>query len=279
MGLSAVAFGVMAIAAKQVTATLPAAQVALVRFAVMLLPLLVLPELRREAFRWRRRDLLVYRGFFGGAAVLLYFLALEHLEVSTATLLNYTSPIWAVLLAAVFLGEKVPIVALLPAGLALAGLLLVTGAFHGSELLLWGPYELAGLLSAVLSGAAVTAIRAARRVEGSWAIYTSFSVFGFAVSIPLALPPWQWPALTEWGWLFAVGVSSIIAQLAMTFAYRWVTNLEAGVLAQVTVLLTLLCDAFWAGGSLAAERLLGAVLVVAGIVGVVALARPPRAVE
>jgi drug/metabolite transporter (DMT)-like permease len=279
MALSAVAFGFMAIAAKQVTQAVPAAQVALVRFAVMLLPLLFVPQVRRESLHWKRKDLLFYRGFFGGLAVLLYFIALEHLEVSTATLLNYSSPIWAVLFAALFLSERVAPMALLPASVALAGLFLVTEAYEKFNLSAWGVYELGGLLSAVFSGAAVTAIRAARKVEGSWAIYSSFSLFGLAVSLPLALQEWKWPGVMEWCWLLAVGASSIVAQLAMTFAYRWVTNLEAGLLAQMTVLLTLASEVFWFGKSLSGIRLLGAFLVVSGIVGVVGLARSPRAME
>lgn len=279
MALSAVAFGAMAIAAKRATATLPAAQVALVRFAVMLVPVVAWGEVRRRALDWRRTDLLFYRGVFGGAAVLLYFLALEHLEVGTATLLNYTSPLWAVLLAAIFLGERVGKVTLLPAVAAFVGLFLVTGGQRNVASGPWGWYELAGLLSALLSGAAVTAIRAARRSEGSWAIYSSFSAFGLLVSLPLALPGWKVPGLVEWMWLVAVGVSSIVAQLAMTFAYRWVTNLEAGLLAQLTVLLTLASEVLWFGQRLTFSRLLGAGLVIGGILGVVALKRPPRAVE
>ena len=41
---------------------------------------------------------LLYRGVFGGVAVLLYFLAIEHMPVGMATLLNYSSPIWSVTL-------------------------------------------------------------------------------------------------------------------------------------------------------------------------------------
>src|ERR1041384_6132194 len=35
----------------------------------------------RRALTWQRRDLLFYRGFFGGVAVLLYFLAIDHIPV------------------------------------------------------------------------------------------------------------------------------------------------------------------------------------------------------
>ena len=47
-----------------------------------------------------------------------------------------------------------------------------------------------GLCSGILSGAAVTAIRVARRTEGNWAIFASFFVVGVLASAPFAL--WQW---------------------------------------------------------------------------------------
>ena len=36
------------------------------------------------------------------------------------------------------------------------------------------------------------------------------------------------------------GGASVVAQLLMTWAYRWVTNLQAGILSQLTVVLTLI---------------------------------------
>jgi drug/metabolite transporter (DMT)-like permease len=63
-----------------------------VRFAIMLLPVLLVPGLRRRATAFRRVDLLLYRGVFGGVAALLYFLAIQHIPMGLATLLNFTSP-------------------------------------------------------------------------------------------------------------------------------------------------------------------------------------------
>ena len=164
---------------------LPGDEIAFIRFALMLAPFVLVPRLARRARTFDRLDLLFYRGFFGGIAVLLFFLAIEHLPVGTATLLNYSSPIFSVLFAALFLGERVRPLVLLPAAMALAGVALVTGGFgEGGLFAHFGRWELAGLVSAVLSGAAVAAIRAARRTESSWAIYGSFTLFGLVATAP-----------------------------------------------------------------------------------------------
>ena len=280
LAASSVFFALMALAAKLAAARLSGGEVAFVRFAVMLAPVLAVPRLARKAVEFQRLDLLLYRGVFGGTAVLLYFLAMAHIPVGIATLLNYTSPVFSVAFAALFVGEAVDRRLLLPLAAALLGMALAAGGGGGPDgLLHFGRWELVGMASAVLSGAALAAIRAARRTEGSWAIYGSFTVFGLLATAPFALADFQRPTPREWLLLLAVGSCSVAAQLLMTWAYRWVTNLQAGVLSQLTVVLSILFGAAFLGDRPAPLQILGSLLTLAGVVGVVWLQATPRAVE
>jgi drug/metabolite transporter (DMT)-like permease len=180
-----------------------------------------------------------------------------------------------VTLAALVLGERARPLLLLPFGFALSGTLLVTGAFERGG---WPPrvglWEGVAFLSAILSGAAVTAIRAARRSESSWAIYASFTVCGLLVTAPFALAGFRWPDGREWLLLAIVGLSSISAQLLLTYAYRWVTNLQAGVFAQITVVVAILLGVLFLGERLSLLQLVGAALAIGGVLGVIVLQRP-----
>lgn len=271
----------MALAAKLAAERLPGSEIAFMRFAVMLVPLAAVPGLARRALTFQRLDLLVYRGVFGGVAVLLYFLALAHIPVGLATLLNYTSPVFSVAFAALFLGERVDRRLLVPLAAALLGMALAAGGGGSGQgsLLRFGPWEAVAIASAVLSGAALAAIRAARRTEGSWSIYGSFSLCGLLATAPFALPDFQRPTPWEWGLLAAVGLCSLIAQLLMTYAYRWVTNLQAGVISQLTVVLSILLGAVFLGDRLTAAQTVGSMLTLGGVLGVVRLQATPRAVE
>jgi len=270
----------MALAAKLAAAGLSGSEVAFVRFAVMLVPIALVPSLARKAVTFQRLDLLVYRGVFGGTAVLLYFLAMAHIPVGIATLLNYCSPIFSVAFAALFLGESVDRRLVVPLVSALVGVALAAGGGAGpGELLHLGRWEIVGLTSAVLSGAAVTAIRAARRTEGSWSVYGSFTLFGLLATAPFGLAGFRVPSPRQWFLLVVVGGCSVVAQLLMTYAYRWVTNLQAGVLNQLTVVLSLTFGAIFLGDRLKPLQLLGCLLTVAGVLGVVWLQSPPKAVE
>jgi len=279
--ISAVAFGVMAYYAKVATRTgLGGAEVAAVRFAFGLVPLLLVTRIRRAALRWQRRDLLLYRGVFGGTAVLLYFLTIDHVPVGLATLLNYMAPVFSTVFAARFIGEPVRARALPPLVLSLVGVLLVVrsngGAGGTAPLALAHAHVAAwsavGLLSAILSGAAVTAIRAARRTESSWAVYTSMNAVGLLATLPFALPGWRWPTSRGWAALLGVGVFALIAQLLMTYAYRWVNNLQQGVLAQLAVFVAVVMGAAFLHEPLDAQSALGSLLTVACVIAVVAAA-------
>ncbi|HWM89711.1 MAG TPA: DMT family transporter [Thermoanaerobaculia bacterium] len=278
MAASAVCFALMAFAAKLASARLPGGEIAFIRFAIMLLPVLLVPRLARKAMEFQRLDLLAYRGVFGGVAVLLYFLAIAHVPVGIATLLNYSSPIFSVPFAALFLGERVDRRLLIPLAAALVGLFFVATA-GSSGALHFGIWELVGVGSSILSGAALTAIRAARRTEGSWAIYGSFSLCGLLATAPFALPGFLAPTAREWLLLAVVGGTSVVAQLLMTWAYRWVTNLQAGVISQLTVVVSMLLGVVLLSDRLTPSQVWGSVLTLGGVIGVAWLQSTPRAVE
>ena len=277
---AAVCFALMGLATKLAAGHLSGAQISAARFVQMLVLVLAVPSIRRRAMTFERWDLLLYRGLFGGTAALLYFLALSHIPIGLATLLNFTSPVFAVIFASIFLGEHFEAKLIVPVLVVVGGVPLAVG-LDGTGLagLSIGRWELTALASAVLAGAAVAAIRAARRTEGSWSILASFSLFGFLAAAPFAAakPIGSFPAST-WLAVFAVGLTSIGAQLLMTFAYRWVTNLQAGVILQLTVVLSLALGVVFLGDRLTAIQILGTVLTIAGVIGVIALHAPPRAV-
>jgi drug/metabolite transporter (DMT)-like permease len=274
MMISASFFGVMAFSAKVAAARLSGPEVAFVRFAVGLTPVLFVPRFRRAALQFRRLDLLFYRGFFGGVAVLLYFLAIAHMSAGEATLLNYTAPIFSGLLSVFILGEKISPKVLIPLPVALLGVTLVVHA-EGAA----GGWMLAGIASAICSGAALTAMRAARRTEGSWAVYGAFCLLGLLTTLPQTLMTWKTPHGSEWLALAATGLFAMGGQLLLTFALRWIDAMTSGVIAQLAVLVSMACGALFLHDRILPLTALGAALTIGGVCGVVyfsSLSKPVR---
>ena len=267
---SAVLFGFMAFAAKLASARMSGSQVAMIRFAMGLTPSLLIPRYRRSAFTFQRWDLLLYRGFFGGLAVLCYFLAIEHINVGVATLLNYTAPLFSGVFSVLFLHERISPKVLIPMPIALLGVALVGHAnARPGAILGFGPWELVGALSAVFSGVAVTAMRAARKGENSWAVYTSFCLFGTLITAPLAIAKWKNPSGDEWIALVATSLFAIGAQLLLTFSLRWVDAMTVGVISQLAVVIAMILSATILHEWPNTFAMIGSALTISGVVGVV----------
>ena len=270
MTASATFFGLMAFSAKLASARLSGPQVAMIRFAIGLLPPLLVPRYRRAATHFQRLDLLFLRGFFGGIAVLFYFIAIAHINVGVATLLNYTAPIFSGAFSMLFIGEKISPKVLLPMPVALFGVFLVVHAHaRPGDLLGMGKWELFELLSAVSSGAAVTAMRRARRGENSWSVYTSFCLLGLFTCAPFGIATWRTPTPSEWIALAATSLFAIGAQLLLTFSLRWVDAMTVGVISQLAVPIAMILGAALLDEKIPAKATLGSLLTMAGVVGVV----------
>lgn len=262
--LASVLFGVMAFIAKRATVRLPGPQVACVRFLVGIAAVVAARAsgIRLRPVNWWG---LFLRGAFGGAAVLLYFIAIEKLPVGTATLLNYTAPVFTAVFAAAFLREHVSPTTGLALASTFAGVVLVVRGNAPPGELGFGRWELCGMASAMLSGAAVTTIRAVRRTDGSWEIFGAFCVIGALVTGPWAARGWRSPDGFEWVLLVAVGLVSVAAQVLFIHALREVRAATSGVIAQLTPVTALLLGVTIYRDPLHPMSLAGSALTVAGV--------------
>lgn len=283
MTASATMFGCMAFAAKIASNRLSGPEVAMLRFAVGLAPVLLVGRYRRAATHFERIDLLLYRGFFGGIAVLMYFIAIEHTSAGVATLLNYTAPVWSGLFSILFIGEDISAKVLIPMPIALTGVYLVVRSHAApGDVVGFGRWELVGALSAVASGVAVTAMRAARRTESSWAVYGAFCLLGLLTTMPLGIYTWKTPHGLEWVALAVTALLAIGAQLTLTFSLRWVDAMTVGVISQLAVIMAMALGAVFLGETINAMGAIGAVLTLTGVVGVTyvtSLSKPTAAAD
>jgi drug/metabolite transporter (DMT)-like permease len=144
--------------------------------------------------------------------------------------------------------------------------------------------QLLALTSAVLSGVAVTSIRAARRenpegppAETAWSVFFSFTALGLLVSLPTVLPPfghWVSPTPREWALLIGVGLSSVLAQVIMTEALQHLRVGTAGIISQLTAVFAIGAGALFLGDTLSPGFLGGAALTLSGVALVVLGASP-----
>jgi drug/metabolite transporter (DMT)-like permease len=263
----------MAMVARLLARSLPGPQIAMVRFAIGVIVVLSLLALLRIQLRPKRWGWLLSRGVFGSTAVLLYFTSIEKIGVGIATLLNYTSPVWSMMFAWSLLRERPHKQALAALVTTLVGVALVTsGQTQGWRL---GGWELLGTLSAVLSGMAITSIRASRRTgsdgtpsESSWTVFASFTTLGLLATIPTVVPPlgsWVRPSVTQWLLLVVCGLLSVGGQLLMTSSLGRLTAASLGIIQQATVVLAMAGGIVFFAEPLSLRGAVGSIVTMAGV--------------
>lgn len=215
----------------------------------------------------------LWRAFLGFVSLLLFFYAISALPLATAVTLNYTSPLFMAMLLPFVLheGPRKPLILAIVLGFIGVALLLKP-SLHIDELIAGGLGLLSGLLAGIVY---INVTQLGRAGEPDWRTVFYFSlVCTIGGSLWMLLHHFSKLALQDLPLLLGIGVSSTIAQLTMTRAYRTGSPLVVGSLAYSTVLLASLFGILFWGETLSPDRWLAvALIILSGIISVRAVPR------
>ena len=208
------------------------------------------------------RKWLFVRGFVGMLGLSGFFHTVKHIPLASATVIQYFSPVFTVLLALLFLKERVHKGQWLFLGLALVGIVMVKGF---DSRVSWGMWAL-GLSSACLAAVAYFATMKCRDTDHPVGVVVWFHMLAVPTMGVLSVGEWVPMAESDWGLALAIGVLSIAAQVLMTVALH---NEDAGMVMPFKYLGAVLALAvgWWGYGEhMSTLSLAGMALVVASIV-------------
>jgi drug/metabolite transporter (DMT)-like permease len=161
--------------------------------------------------------LVALRGVIGALSIAAFYLTIAELGASRAVVLNLTYPIFATLIAAWWLKERVSRAAVLWMAAGFAGLVIFVGGDATPGFSGWDLLALAGALGA---GIVVVLIRKLRATEHAGTIYASQCFYSILLALPLrGGNVMTLPASGHFA-LIAAAVIVGISQLVMTNAYR-----------------------------------------------------------
>lgn len=158
------------------------------------------------------------RALLGLIGMSLNFGAVTLLPLAEATSFNFTAAIWAVILSALILHEKVGIWRWGAVVLGFTGVLVIAQPGDGHIPLIGAAVALgAAFMIALIS----IYIRDLTKTEGSLTIVFYFSLFSVPV-LALVLPfVWQEKTAEQWLYLLALGTSGLLGQYLLTSALRY----------------------------------------------------------
>lgn len=146
----------------------------------------------------------------------LWFFAIGLIPLTQVFALEFTSPIWAIFLAVLVLGERLTLVRLISAGLGLVGILIITRPWGITP----GPGTIAAALAAIGFAGSVVFTRLLTRSQPIISILFWLTVMQSALGLVFALWDGQitWPTPGDMIWLLVVGIGGLVAHFCLTKA-------------------------------------------------------------
>ncbi|MDD9923153.1 MAG: DMT family transporter [Boseongicola sp.] len=195
---------------------LPAAQAGFMRYLIGLVFVIPMIKPMLNAGMTRRHlTMFSLRGVAQALGVILWFFAMTRITIAEVTAMNYLSPVYITLGAALFLGERLAVRRILAVVVAFVGALIILRpgfreispghiAMIGTAILFAVSYLIAKQLSGELSAPVII---------GMLSITVTIALFPFAYAV------WVTPSWTEIGWMALVAFFATAGHYSMTLAF------------------------------------------------------------
>ena len=225
---STVVFTLMATLVKLASANYPIGEIVFFRSFFALIPVVGWVVTRGhfpEALYTSRLHRHFFRSLAGAGGMFTGFLALALLPIADATAIGYAAPLMTVVLAVIFLGEKVRIYRWSAVAVGFVGVLVILSDYVGPEASGVKQASAIGagisVASAFLGAIATTQVRAMVRHESPSTIVIYFSLFcSLAGLLSIPVTPWSMPGWGDTAMLVGAGILGGIGQITMTQSFR-----------------------------------------------------------
>jgi drug/metabolite transporter (DMT)-like permease len=244
-----------------------AANIWLVSCARFVVGLAMIVTLYRSEFEpthlWLNRQL-INRGLVGGLGVYITYLCVVKLGAGRAVFINNTYVLWAPVLAAWILRERLRPAVAIGGIIALGGLALLTNVFAtGSHP---GVYDVVAVISALMSAYIVVTIRQLHATEHTSTIFAAQCVYGLLICSVPAAATFVPIAPAAWGVILLASLCAGAGQLTMTRAFRDLPVAEGSLLQMLVPIGIALGGFAFFGERFSPHEIVGAALILGGTV-------------
>lgn len=195
---------------------IPAAEAAFLRYALGLV--LLLPMLKDFSHNLPNRELSILfaaRGVVHTVGVVLWFFAMSRIPLADVTAMNYMSPVYVTLGAAIFLGESLALRRILAVLVAIVGaFLIVRPGFREVSI-----GHVAMIFTALFFASSYLIAKHTSGKTSASVVVVMLSIYVTIGLAPLAFLNWVTPTLIELMILFAVACFATAGHYTMTLAF------------------------------------------------------------
>lgn len=235
---SSLIFSVMNALVKAASVRIPSNEIVFFRSLIGTMIILFLMRKKKMELPRKGNGMLALRGLLGALYMITYFYTISNMPLLDAIVLVNLSPIFSMLFSKIFLKESLPPKLFLILPLIFMGVLLTIKPFGYST---YSAVAIFGVLAAMFSGSAGTAIRHLGKTYNTFEIIFSFMIVSTLVSTVLMWKEFVVPNPLELFYLVCIGVVSLLAQIFLTKAFTH----ENAVVVEVVRYIGIVFNAFW----------------------------------
>ena len=227
------------------------------------------------------RRLLLQRGILGAAALACFLFSLTHLPLAEATLIQYMNPVFAILVAHWWFGERMGKGEWFALAASLVGVLLITRPsflFGGAASGIHPGHALIALMGGAFSGSAYATIRQMPR-ERPEVVVLYLPLMSVPMSLPFIASNWLVPTALEWTLLVGIGVATQLAQTSMTKGLQIEKTARATMVGYVQIIFAGTWGAVLFSEAITWWTIVGAVIVLTGMLSLVVVHKEAVAID
>lgn len=211
-------FSLMAVCARELSGEIATHQTLFFRSAIGLacITVVLLATRKRVKPQTNRLGLHILRNIFHFAGQYGWFLGIGLLPLAEVFALEFTVPIWTLIIAAIALGEK--ITARKVASILLGSLGVIVILQPGITIINTASFIV--LASAICYAISHTTTKSLSSSESAVSILLYMCLIQLPIGLFLSIPSWVWPAGLQWVWLLIIGSTALSAHYCMANAMR-----------------------------------------------------------
>ena len=228
------------------------------RSIVIAIMTFILSKIQNKSLSFKEPKWLIVRCISGLSAMACYFYAIPLISLTTAVVLQWTSPLFVALFSGYLIKEKVSPFLFICIGVAFTGtILIISPSFEAIEI-----NALYALISGILSAIAYLSIRQLRSTATSESVVFWFAIFCVIFSLPFSVKELLTISTYEIQVLIGVGVTAGIGQIGMTKAYHAAKAAYIGAFSYSTVVVSWIYGFFIFNEILSIWDMVGTLLIV-----------------
>ena len=209
-------FCLMAIGARELSDELSTFQTLFFRSVIGLVCVLLIIFFTKEKtpINTEKLGLHVFRNIFHFIGQYGWFLGIGLLPLAEVFALEFTVPIWTLIIAAIFLGETITMAKLIAIVLGMAGVLTIVQPGYA----IINPASFVVLAAALCYAISHTSTKSLSQSESAISILFYMCLIQLPIGLILSLANWSWPIGEQWLWLVLIGLSALSAHYCMAKA-------------------------------------------------------------